>query len=165
MNTNLRHILLSLTVIFISMSMFAAGKDDSREKFAAAQAQHIATALKLDKNTTKQFITTYCNCQKEIWQFAPQPGKPQKRNGAALTEDEARKELSSRFTSFRKFNEVQEKYYKEYSKFLTQVQILKLYEIERSQMDRMKHHQGQKPPKQKGHKPQPPQQKGRQPRK
>ncbi len=46
---------------------------------------------------------------------------------------------------FEKFNDIQEKYYKEYSKFLSQLQIVELYDLERKQMDKMRR-QGKKRP-------------------
>jgi hypothetical protein len=62
-----------------------------------------------------------------------------------MTEEEARQELTGRFEHWRKFNDIQEKYYKEYSKFLSQLQIVELYDLERKQMDKMRR-QGKKRP-------------------
>ena len=54
-----------------------------------------------------------------------------------ITEDEARKIIAERFAHRKKIDEIQERYYKEYSKFLTQKQILQIYNYEKRMMDRM----------------------------
>ena len=51
----------------------------SREQFAEVQAKKIAEDLKLDENTTKQFVVTFTQCQKEIWSSAPQKNTQKQR--------------------------------------------------------------------------------------
>ena len=112
----------------------------SREKFAEIQAMQYARELSLNDEQTTQFVKTYCECQKELWSYGPQKNEADKRNSdkRELTEDEARRELTNRFTHWRKFNDVQEKYYKKYSKFMSQVEIFRFYELERKHMDKMR---------------------------
>lgn len=109
------------------------GDKISREELAVAQAQNIAKKLSFDESTTQKFIETYQNCQKEIWALG---SKPEKR--AAITTDaEAEKAIKARFERSRKMLDIREKYYTEYSKFLTQLQINEVYKLERKMMDRL----------------------------
>lgn len=107
----------------------------SREQFTEAQAKKIAEELKLDDNKTKQFITTFTQCQKEIW--AANPRDSRKQRNTSLTDDEARQIIKNRFAHRQKINDIQEKYYAEYSKFLSQNQILRVYDLEKQMMDNM----------------------------
>ncbi len=109
----------------------------SREQFAEVQAKKIAEDLKLDENTTKQFVATFTQCQKEIWSSAPQKIRKDKDQKASMTEAEATQIIKDRFAHRQKINEIQEKYYNEYSKFLTQRQILRVYNLEKKMMDKM----------------------------
>ena len=75
-----------------------------------------------------------------------------------MTDDEIATMLRNQFTQSRKMLDVREKYYNEFSKILSQKQILKIYQQEkmnankfRKEFDRRKgqkpgqgHHQGQK---------------------
>ena len=58
-----------------------------------------------------------------------------------LTEEEIKAEFKQRFAQSRSVIDIREKYYKEYSRFLTQKQIKKMYELERQSMDRIMKHQ------------------------
>lgn len=143
---------ISLWLAIFSLAADNHGNRMSREQFAELQAKQIASELKLDEETTSKLIDTYCKCQKELWKIGPghkraQKGDAVKKRRMEMTEDEARRELTGRFEHWRKFNDIQEKYYKEYSKFLSQVQIVKLYDLERKQMDRMRR-QGKRAPNQ-----------------
>ena len=110
----------------------------SREQFAEVQAKKIAEDLKLDENTTKQFVATFTQCQKEIWSSAPQKIRKNKDQKASMTEAEATQIIKDRFAHRQKINEIQEKYYNEYSKFLTQKQIARIYELDNQMPDHLK---------------------------
>jgi hypothetical protein len=76
-----------------------------------------------------------------------------------MTDDEIATMLRNQFTQSRKMLDIREKYYNEFSKILSQKQILKIYQQEkmnankfRKEFDRRKgqkpgqgHHQGQRP--------------------
>lgn len=113
------------------------GNHPSREQFAEVQAKKIAEELKLDDNATKQFVTTYTNCQKEIWASSPRPNRANRDKKESLTDDEALQIIKDRFAQQNKINEIKEKYFTEYSKFLTPRQILKVYNMEKKMMDKM----------------------------
>lgn len=116
-----------------------------REQFAKIQAETIATDLELDETTTRRFVETYLKCQEEIWDSRP-PKEMQKKGEDAknLTEAQARKIITERFAHRARMNKIQDKYYREYSKFLTQRQILRVYDHEHKMMERMMRRHGKK---------------------
>ena len=105
----------------------------SREQLAEVQAKHIANVLAFSDAETEKFVKTYCNCQKEIWALGPRkrPGKQ------GLSEQENEERIKQRFATSEKVLNIRKKYYKEYSKFLTQTQIEKVYEQEHKMMNRL----------------------------
>lgn len=105
----------------------------SREELSAKQAMHISGRLGLDEETAALFTETYCNFQKELWETAPRPG----RLRPDADEEETAEYLQNRFAQSRKILELREKYYGIYSGFLTQKQILQVFEAEREMMDRL----------------------------
>lgn len=105
----------------------------SREQLAEAQAKHIARDLALDDATTQKLVKTFCDYQKEMWALN-QKGHMKK---ADMTEAEAEQAIKSRFEHSQKLLSLREKYYKEYSKFLTQKQIQRVYELEKQTMKRL----------------------------
>lgn len=111
----------------------------SREELAEKQARHIAHELALDDATTAKYVETYKACQQEVWALEPRV----KRQQANATEADAEQANKARFEQSEKILKIREKYYKEYSKFLTQKQIERAYELERKSMSRLakRHHQ------------------------
>lgn len=105
----------------------------SREQLAEVQAKHIAGELAFSDAVTDKFVKTYCNCQKEIWALGPR----QRHNKQGLSERENEERIKQRFAISKKILNIRQKYYKEYSKFLTQAQIEKVYEQERKMMNRL----------------------------
>lgn len=45
----------------------------TREQLAETQAQFIANEMAMDDETTRQFVETFCQFQKEIWALGPRP--------------------------------------------------------------------------------------------
>ena len=105
----------------------------SREQLAEVQAKHIAGELAFSDAVTEKFVKTFCDCQKEIWALGPRP-RPGKQG---MSEQENEERLKQRFAMSEKILNIRQKYYKEYSKFLTQAQIEKVYEQERKMMKRL----------------------------
>ena len=104
----------------------------SREQLAEVQAKHIAGELAFSDAVTGKFVKTFCDCQKEIWALGPRP-RPDKQG---MSEQENEERIKQRFAMSEKILNIRQKYYKEYSKFLTQAQIEKVYEQERKMMNR-----------------------------
>lgn len=136
--------LLAVLVLFLCTMATAQDKQQrmSREQLAEKQAKHIAHELALDETTTRQFVETYCAYQQEVWALGP------KHKAKAENEEEAEQAIKERFERSQQILDLREKYYEEYSKFLTQKQIQRVYELERQAMNRLeKHHRhGHKAP-------------------
>ena len=100
----------------------------SREQLAEIEAKHIAQELAFSEAVTVKFVATYCNCKKEIWALGPRP-RPNRQGEDSEQEKEER--IKQRFAMSEKILKIRQKYYKEYSKFLTQAQIENVYKQER----------------------------------
>ncbi len=105
----------------------------SREQLAEVQAKHIAGELAFSDAVTEKFVKTFCDCQKEIWALGPRQ-RPDKQG---MSEQENEERIKQRFAMSEKILNIRQKYYKEYSKFLSQAQIEKVYEQERKMMKRL----------------------------
>ena len=105
----------------------------SREQLAEIEAKHIAHELAFSDAVSGKFVATYCNYKKDIWALGPRL-RPNRRGGASEQDNEER--IKQRFARSEKILNIRQKYYKEYSKFLTQTQIEKVYEQERMLMKR-----------------------------
>lgn len=95
----------------------------SREQLAETQAKYIARELAFDDNLSSQFVTTYCECHKEVWALGPRSGKDCS--------------MQERFDRSQKLLDIRQKYYRLYSRFLTDRQIENVYKLERRMMHRM----------------------------
>lgn len=105
----------------------------SCEQLAEVQAKHIANELAFSDAVTEKFVKTYTNYQKEIWALGPRL----RPNRQGMSEQENEERIKQRFAMSEKILNIRQKYYKEYSKFLTQTQIEKVYEQERKMMNRL----------------------------
>lgn len=106
----------------------------SREQLAEKQANYIAHEIALDDATTKKFVSTYCAYQKEVWALGP---KVKENKMTEISEDESKQLIEARFERSQKILTIREKYYKEYSKFLTAKQIERVYELEKQIMHQL----------------------------
>lgn len=129
--------LLLLVAAFTAFSGAISAQNNkqrlTREQLAEAQAKHIAEKIEMDKATGKRFMEAYCQFQREIWALGPRPKRPH----PSMTEEEIRQTLKSRFARSQKILNIRQKYYAIYSEFLTQKQILRVYDIEKQMMDRL----------------------------
>ena len=119
----------------------------TREELADKQARHIAQTMAFDEATTKQFVETYTACQKEIWALGPRmKGAHKQANTQQQTEAEAKEDIALQFERSEKLLQIRQKYYAEYSKFLTQNQIKRVYVLERRMMKRLANHRPARKP-------------------
>lgn len=134
MKKYLKIILLTLVMISVCGEVSAQNRKQrlTREQFSETQAKHIADALALNDRTSDRFIKTYMQQQREIWALGPRL-----KRGKGNSEKDSEKTIQQRFERSQKLLNIREKYYKEYSKFLTQKQIQRMYEIERQTMRRL----------------------------
>lgn len=113
----------------------------SREQLAEVQAKHIASELAFSDAETEKFVKTYCNCQKEIWALGPR----KRPNKQGMSEQDNEERIKQRFVTSEKILNIRKKYYKEYSNFLTQAQIEKVYEQEHKMINRLAKRNHRKP--------------------
>ena len=140
----MKNIFKSLLLI-IAMATFSASvnaqpnnkEQMTREQLAQTQARYIAKEMAMDEATSEKFISTFCDFQKEIWALGPRL----KHDTAGSSEAETEEALKARFEHSQNLLNLRQKYYKEYSKFLTQKQIEQVYKLEKEMMDRMAHRQ------------------------
>ena len=119
----------------------------TREELADKQARHIAQTMAFDEATTKQFVDTYTACQKEIWSLGTRmKGAREQANAQQQTEAEAKQDIARQFERSEKLLQIRQKYYAEYSKFLTQNQIKRVYVLERRMMKRLANHRPARKP-------------------
>ena len=138
MKSIFRILLFAMAMTTCSVSTYAQ-KDSrqrmTREQLAETQAKYIAREMALDDTTTEKFITTFCRFQQEIWALGPKP----KREGPNRTDAETEQMLKERFARSQKILDLRKKYYVEYSEFLTQKQIERVYQLEKGMMNRLYH--------------------------
>lgn len=106
----------------------AAQQHKTPEQLAVMQARHIATELAFDEETSRQFTEAYCRHQKELRELK---ARPLVKNDKEQTEESIRESILAQFDQSRKIIDLREKFYEEYSRFLTQRQIRRVYAIER----------------------------------
>ena len=133
-------ILMMVAMMTITTSVLAQTPNQkqriSREQLAEVQAHHIAEQLAFSDDVTAKFVSVFCQQQQEIWALAPRLGRM-----AAATDEE---QIQQRFDRSEKILAIRKKYYKEYSKFLTQKQIQRVYKIEKNMMKRFAQRKGKK---------------------
>lgn len=138
MKSFLRIILLTVTMATFCVSTYAQKSDRqrmTREQLAEFQAEYIAKELEMDDMTTQQFTRPSANSRKIFGRSVLVPRKifqlvrTKKQNQA----------IKERFAHSQKILNLRQKYYEEYSKFLSQKQIGRVYELERKMMDHLFH--------------------------
>lgn len=139
--------LFAATLIAVVCSLSVSAQDAShqrmsREKLAEKQAQNIASEMAFDSKTTARFVETYCRCQKEIWALGPRPGHGKNAGRQNMNDDQTDEAIKQRFAQSQKILDIRQKYYAEYSKFLTPRQIERVYQLERKMMERLAKHKG-----------------------
>lgn len=143
MKSIFRILLFAMAMTTFCISTYAQ-KDNkqrmTREQLAETQAKYIAQEMGMDDTTTEKFVATFCQFQKEIWALGPRP----KREVSGRTDAETEQAIKKRFVHSQKILDLRQKYYEEYSKFLSQQQIVRVYELEKKMMDRLYHHSQKK---------------------
>ena len=106
----------------------------TREQLAQTQARHICNELALDEEKSTKFCNEYCNYMKEFWAIGPKVGKKQRTD---MTDAQAETQNKQDFERSQKILDLRQKYYKRYSTFLTQLQIQRVYKIEKQMRNRL----------------------------
>lgn len=143
MKSFLRIFLFAIIMVACCGTMYAQSDKKqrlTREQLAEVQAKHMAEEMAMDDATRNKFVETYCQYQKEIWAIGPRVRKQDRSGSSETTDAEARKAIEDRFVHSQKILSIRRKYYDKYSKFLTQKQIERVYELERQIMKRLAKH-------------------------
>ncbi len=136
----------ALVAMMMALCTTSASAQDSQtrkqrptpEQRSEAQARRIASQLALDDATTGKFVDAWKQYQSELQALRPQKAKKQDgqqaqqqpRQHQQLTEQQAEQILKARIENGQKVQQIREKYYKTFSKFLTQKQILRISQMQ-----------------------------------
>lgn len=131
-----RTMMIAMIMVMVAGAAMAQDKKQraNREQLAEMQARHIAAELALDDATTVKYVTTYCECQKEIWALGPRMKRGE------MTDENADAVIRQRFDRSQQILSIREKYYEKYRKFMTPKQIERAYQLERKAMQRLGKH-------------------------
>lgn len=112
------------------------------------QCTKLISLLELDKAAAEQFVPTFKQYREEMMQLFKQhrptrPQRPHEGEAPQLSDTEVEARILGRFAMSRAIVDVREKYYHLFRRFMSPHQILKLYEMEQHNAQRMnnEHHQ------------------------
>ena len=175
MKTKFIYVVLMALFLGSQMTLSAQNKENKErkqhptpEQMMQMQTNQMVRALMLDDATAAKFTPIYEKYLKELRECRMMNFKPRKdaaqgteANTAketpkpVMTDAEIAKMLKDQFAQSRKMLDIREKYYNEFSKILSQKQIMKIYQQEKSNMNKFRkefdRRKGQKPGQ--GHKP------------
>ena len=128
------------------------GNHPSREQMIENQANNIAKQLGLDAKTSKKFLSVYKSEQNDMRELMPKrggmpprgerpQGNPPSGKPGDMKQGEAPKGAQKGIPKMseedqKKMQNIKDKYNKKYSKFLTQEQIQKVYQLQRQRPKR-----------------------------
>ena len=139
MKSVLKMMLIAIAMVAYCATGYAQGEKKerpSREQLAETQAKHIAQKMAMDDAVSQRFIKVYCEYQQELWALRPEGKKEKSTNQEALTDAQAQQMIKDRFQHSQQVLNLREKYYAMYSQFLSQKQILRIYEMEKQMTNR-----------------------------
>ncbi|WP_303010629.1 hypothetical protein [uncultured Bacteroides sp.] len=173
------YVILAALLMGSQMSLSAQNKERKEkrqrptpEQMVRIQTDQMVRTLMLDDATAAKFTPVYEKYLKELRECRMMNHKPktEKAQGtktvakeeapkSVMTDDEIAAMLKNQFTQSRKMLDIREKYYNEFSKILSQKQIMKIYQQEKSNMNKFRrefdrrkgqkpgpgHHPGQRP--------------------
>lgn len=174
------YVLLGALLLGSQMSLSAQNNDNrekkqrpTQEQMVQMQTNQMVKTLMLDDATAAKFTPVYEKYLNELRGCRMMNRKPRaekaqgaeanvKREGQrpSMTDAEIAAMLKNQFAQSRKMLDIREKYYNEFSKILSQKQIMKIYQQEKSNANKFKkefdrrkkgrkpgqgHHEGQKP--------------------
>jgi len=140
MKTTAIRLILIAIMATMTISVSAQNTDKqrkSREELAQIQAQRIANSMAFDEKTTDRFIETYCQYHKELWALGPRLDKEKRPDKEQTNGGETRETMKQRLERSQKLLDLRKKYYDKYSKFLTDKQIERVYQLEKRSMNKL----------------------------
>ena len=162
------YVVLATLLIGSQLSLSAQNKANQEKKqrptpeqMMQMQTNQMIKSLMLDDATAAKFTPIYQRYVKELRECRMMNIKPRVKKDAtqateatktprsAMTDADIAKMLKDQFAQSRKMLDIREKYYNEFSKILSQKQILKIYQQEKSNANKFKkefdRRKGQKP--------------------
>ena len=162
------YVLLGALLLGSQMSLSAQNNDNrekkqrpTQEQMVQMQTNQMVKTLMLDDATAAKFTPVYekylnelrecrmMNIKPRVKKDATQATEATKTPRSAMTDADIAKMLKDQFAQSRKMLDIREKYYNEFSKILSQKQILKIYQQEKSNANKFKkefdRRKGQKP--------------------
>lgn len=121
-------------------------KRHTPEQVMEHQTNQMVKMLMLDDATTAKFIPVYQNYLKELRECRMMNRAKQRVEGTGvkpepkplLTDAEVEQQIKGRFAQSRRILDVREKYYNEFRKILSPKQIMKIYQTEQNNADKLK---------------------------
>ena len=167
MKTKFIYVIMAVLLMGSQMTLSAQNTDNKQKKqrptpeqMVQMQTKQIVKTLMLDDATAAKFTPVYEKYLKELRECRMMTHKARtektkgqgtdaKKERPSMTDDEIATMLRNQFTQSRKMLDVREKYYNEFSKILSQKQILKIYQQEKMNANKFKkefdRRKGQKP--------------------
>ena len=154
------YVILAVLLVGSPMTLSAQDKEGNKEKkqrptqeqMMQMQTNQMVKALMLDDATTAKFTPVYEQYLKELRECRMMNRKPKaektqqgtevagKKEGQrpSMTDADIAKMLKDQFAQSRKMLDIREKYYNEFSKILSQKQIMKIYQQEKSNANKFR---------------------------
>lgn len=167
MKTKFMHFMMAALLLGGSITLSAQNKETQEKKqrptpeqMTQMQTDRMVKALMLDDATAAKFTPVYGNYLKELRECRMMNRTPRGQKDAAqatkmapkpaLTDAEIAKQIKDQFAQSRKLLDIREKYYTEFSKVLSQKQVTRIYQMEKSNANKFKKEfdrrkKGQKP--------------------
>lgn len=133
-------LLLTLSFCFCSQAQAQKERPDFNT-ILEKRCEYIAHDLNLDESKEKAFRPIYMEyCKKMAELFKPDPSKRKPKD--QKTEAEVEQDIKANFARAKRIIEIKECYYTKLRKILTPKQIVRVYEIERQEQQKMnkRHH-------------------------
>ena len=116
------------------------------EQFMERQTNQMVNTLMLDDAAAARFVPVYQNYLKELRECRMMNRAKQRAEGTGvkpepkplLTDAEVEQQIKGRFAQSRRILDVREKYYNEFRKILSPKQIMKIYQTEQNNADKLK---------------------------
>ncbi|HJD76822.1 MAG TPA: hypothetical protein K8W04_12315 [Bacteroides reticulotermitis] len=167
MKTKFMHFMMAALLLGGSITLSAQNTETQEKKqrptpeqMTQMQTDRMVKALMLDDATAAKFTPVYGNYLKELRECRMMNRTPRAQKDAAqatkmapkpaLTDAEIAKQIKDQFAQSRKLLDIREKYYTEFSKVLSQKQVTRIYQMEKSNANKFKKEfdrrkKGQKP--------------------
>ena len=158
MKTKFIYVIMAVLLMGSQMTLSAQNTDNKQKKqrptpeqMVQMQTKQIVNTLMLDDATAAKFTPVYEKYLKELRECRMMTHKARtektkaqgtdanaKKERPSMTDDEIATMLRNQFTQSRKMLDIREKYYNEFSKILSQKQIMKIYQQEKSNANKFK---------------------------